>query len=216
MLRSVTGIAARQAYTCLCVPVSHHSQRVYAGLYQIRQIHKTPAVSVLDKDVDKRAATSASLKTVKDDAPSEEIEIKLEGMMTSGIPFPTVETHAMVIDGTRYDELPIIHVHATRNNTIVTLTNYKGSPFTSTSAGAEGFRNARKGTNIAGQAVGLTIGKRALEKGFKYVRVSAKEYGPGRLPAIKGLQMGGVQIVSVTDATMTPFNIGRPRKQRRL
>ncbi|XP_064619124.1 uncharacterized protein LOC135482734 [Lineus longissimus] len=216
MMRNV-AVVARQAYTCLCKPSYCHSHRVCnATLYQARQIHKTSVMSVLDKDVDKRAVTSASLKTVKEETPSEEVEIKLEGMMASGIPFPSLETHSMVIDGTRYDELPIVHIQATRNNTIVALTDFKGDIITSSSAGAEGFRNARKGTNIAGQAVGLTIGKRAVERGLKFLRVAAREYGPGRLPAIKGLQMSGLQIVSITDSTRAPFNTGRPRKQKRL
>ncbi|PVD19536.1 hypothetical protein C0Q70_20025 [Pomacea canaliculata] len=130
--------------------------------------------------------------------------------------FPTLETHGMVIDGVRFDELPIVHIKATYNNTIITATDHKGLPVASDSGGTVGFRNARKGTNIAAQAAAVSLAEKAVKKGLSLVRVCVKGIGPGRLPAIKGLQMSGLTVVSITDTTPLPHNGCRPKKQRRL
>ncbi|KAJ8928974.1 hypothetical protein NQ314_018390 [Rhamnusium bicolor] len=84
------------------------------------------------------------------------------------------------------------------------------------SCGVEGFKNTRKGTNIAAQATAITIGTQVLEKGVKTVRVRVRGLGPGRMSAIKGLQMSGLQIISITDSTRVSWNPPRPRKQRKL
>lgn len=80
----------------------------------------------------------------------------------------------------------------------------------------EGFKNTRKGTNIAAQATAITIGTKIMERGTKVVRVTVRGLGPGRMSAIKGLQMSGLEIVSITDTTPVSWNPPRPRKQRKL
>ncbi|KAL8615921.1 hypothetical protein ACOMHN_034597 [Nucella lapillus] len=130
--------------------------------------------------------------------------------------FPTLESHSTLINNTRYDELPVIYIKATHNNTIVMVTDGKGVPLAHESGGTVGFRNARKGTNIAAQAAAIALAQKATKKGIDLVRICVKGIGPGRLPAIKGLQMSGLTVVSITDATPLPFNGLRPKKQRRL
>lgn len=114
------------------------------------------------------------------------------------------------------------------------MTNAKGNPQINRSCGMEGFKNTRKGTNIAAQATAITISGKILERGIKAVRVAVRGLGPGRMvnnlfhinflqnkmylfqSAIKGLQMGGLNIVSITDTTPVSWNPPRPRKQKKL
>ncbi|XP_037553536.1 28S ribosomal protein S11, mitochondrial [Nematolebias whitei] len=120
-------------------------------------------------------------------------------------------------DGKKFEELPIIHIKATYNNTHVQLTNCEGrQTMVKTSCGTEGFRNIKKSTPIAAQTAGVAAATKAIAKGVKFVRVVVKGLGPGRLNAIKGLTMGGLEIVSISDNTPVPHNGCRPRKARRL
>lgn len=91
-----------------------------------------------------------------------------------------------------------------------------GVPLQIRSCGVEGFKNTRKGTNIAAQATAITLSQRAIERGIKAVRIQVRGIGPGRMSAIKGVQMAGLNVVSVTDNTRVSWNPPRPRKQRRL
>lgn len=84
------------------------------------------------------------------------------------------------------------------------------------SCGVEGFKHAKKGTNIAAQATAITLSTKAVAKGIKNVRVKIKGLGPGRMSSLKGLQMGGLNIVSISDCTPVPSNGPRPRKRRKL
>ncbi|XP_046839162.1 30S ribosomal protein S11-like [Xenia sp. Carnegie-2017] len=115
-----------------------------------------------------------------------------------------------------FEELPIMHVNATYNNTIVTLTDHCGNTLGWKSAGSEGFKNARRGTNFAGQQAAIAAAKRALDLGITQVRVKVKGMGPGRKSSVKGFELGGLSVYSVTDVTPIPHNGCRPRKVRRL
>lgn len=118
-------------------------------------------------------------------------------------------------DGKKYDELAILHIKATYNNTHIQLTDSAGQSLVRTSCGAEGFKNIKKTTPVAAQATGISAATKALAKGVTFVRVVVKGLGPGRQPAIKGLTMGGLEIVSITDNTPVPHNGCRPRKPPR-
>ncbi|MEE6503722.1 hypothetical protein FKM82_004916 [Ascaphus truei] len=85
-----------------------------------------------------------------------------------------------------------------------------------TSCGTEGFKNAKKSTAIAAQTAGISAAAKASGKGVCHVRVVVKGLGPGRLAAIKGLTMGGLEVISITDNTPIPHNGCRPRKARRM
>jgi small subunit ribosomal protein S11 len=114
------------------------------------------------------------------------------------------------------DNLPIIHVKATFNNTLYSITDSNGHVLAWTSAGAEGFRNARRGTTFAAETAGISAAKKAINLGFSKVRVKIKGIGPGRQSSIKGLEAGGVGIAVIQDVTPVPHNGCRPRKARRL
>ncbi|XP_038077935.1 28S ribosomal protein S11, mitochondrial-like [Patiria miniata] len=130
---------------------------------------------------------------------------------------PPVSTDNLEFGGIPYYRLPVIHIKATYNNTHINITDHTGKrSYTRTTCGAEGFKNAKKGTTIAAQTVGIAAATKALDKGLKTVRIVVKGIGPGRQASIKGLQMGGLDIVSITDNTPIPHNGARPRKARRL
>lgn len=118
--------------------------------------------------------------------------------------------------GKKFEELPIVHVKATYNNTHIQLTDSAGASLVRTSCGTEGFKNIKKSTPVAAQTAAIAAAAKATAKGVTYVRVVVKGIGPGRLSAIKGLTMGGLEVVSITDNTPVPHNGCRPRKARRM
>ncbi|XP_077329461.1 small ribosomal subunit protein uS11m isoform X1 [Lithobates pipiens] len=118
--------------------------------------------------------------------------------------------------GRKFEELPIVHIKATYNNTHLQITSFDNTSLVRTSCGTEGFRNARKSSSVAAQTAGIAAATKAVGKGLSFVRVVVKGMGPGRTHAIKGLTMGGLEVVSLTDNTPIPHNGCRPRKPRRL
>ncbi|XP_032906002.1 28S ribosomal protein S11, mitochondrial [Amblyraja radiata] len=119
-------------------------------------------------------------------------------------------------EGKKYEDLHIVHVKATYNNTHIQVTNHDGLSMVRTSCGTEGFKNTKKGTPIAAQTAAISAAAKAINRGITFVRVMVKGLGPGRMSAIKGLSMGGLQVVSITDNTPIPHNGCRPRKARRM
>ncbi|XP_044135399.1 28S ribosomal protein S11, mitochondrial [Bufo gargarizans] len=118
--------------------------------------------------------------------------------------------------GRKYEEVPIVHIKATYNNTHIQVTQPDNKYITRTSCGTEGFRNAKKSSSVAAQTAGIAAATKAVDKGVVHVRVVVKGMGPGRVHAIKGLTMGGLEVISITDNTPIPHNGCRPRKARRL
>lgn len=130
--------------------------------------------------------------------------------------FPTQNTATQIFNGIPYNQLPIVHIKATNNNTIISATDSDGDVFALQSAGTVGFRNARRGTNVAAQAAAIALAGDMVRKDIKMARVCLKGIGPGRLPALKALQLSGVDVISITDTTPLPHNGNRPKKVRRL
>lgn len=118
--------------------------------------------------------------------------------------------------GKKFEELSIVYVKATYNNTHILVTDCAGASLVTTSCGTEGFKNRRKSTPVAAQAAGISAAAKATAKGVTHVRIVVKGIGQGRVAAIKGLTMGGLEVVSITDNTPVPHNGCRPRKARRL
>ncbi|XP_061876863.1 small ribosomal subunit protein uS11m-like [Entelurus aequoreus] len=118
--------------------------------------------------------------------------------------------------GKKFEELPIVHIKATYNNVQIQLTDCDGQYMVRTSCGMEGFKNRKKATPVAAQTTGMSAASKANAKGVTFVRVVVKGLGPGRLSAIQGLTMGGLEVVSITDDTPVPHNGCRPRKARRV
>lgn len=110
----------------------------------------------------------------------------------------------------------IVHIQASFNNTIVTVTNLKGEVIAWSSAGACGFKGARKGTPFAAKTAAELAAKQSVDQGMKEAKVMVKGPGPGRETAIRGLQEAGLFISLIRDITPIPHNGCRPPKKRRI
>ena len=108
------------------------------------------------------------------------------------------------------------HVHASFNNTIVTISDRQGNALSWATAGGSGFRGSRKSTPFAAQVAADRAGKTAQEFGLKNIEVFVKGPGPGRESAIRALNAAGFKITNITDVTPIPHNGCRPPKKRRV
>jgi small subunit ribosomal protein S11 len=114
-----------------------------------------------------------------------------------------------VVDG-------IAHIHASFNNTIVTITDRQGNTVAWATAGGCGFRGSRKSTPFAAQVAAERAGKAAQEFGMKNLEVRVKGPGPGRESAVRSLNSAGFKITNIEDVTPIPHNGCRPPKKRRV
>jgi small subunit ribosomal protein S11 len=110
----------------------------------------------------------------------------------------------------------IAHVHASFNNTHVTITDLEGNVVTWSSAGTLGFKGSRKGTPFAAQQAASAAATVAKESGLRSLDIRVKGPGSGRESAIRALQAAGVEIRSIRDVTPIPHNGCRPPKRRRV
>ncbi|MCL2162696.1 MAG: 30S ribosomal protein S11 [Azoarcus sp.] len=110
----------------------------------------------------------------------------------------------------------IAHVHASFNNTIITITDRQGNALSWATSGGAGFKGSRKSTPFAAQVAAEAAGKVAQECGIKNLEVRVKGPGPGRESAIRALNALGIRIASITDITPIPHNGCRPPKKRRI
>jgi small subunit ribosomal protein S11 len=109
-----------------------------------------------------------------------------------------------------------LHIQSTYNNTMVLLTDKKGNALMASSAGALGFKGAKKGTPFAAAKVGEVLGEKAAELGLKEIDVIVKGVGSGRESAIRGFISKGSNITSIKDETPVPHNGPKPKKPRRV
>jgi small subunit ribosomal protein S11 len=110
----------------------------------------------------------------------------------------------------------VAHIHASFNNTIVTITDQAGNVLTWSSSGNQGFKGSRKSTPFASQLAGESAAKKAMEHGMRQVEVYVKGPGAGRESAIRALQAAGLEISAIKDVTPIPHNGCRPPKRRRV
>jgi len=110
----------------------------------------------------------------------------------------------------------VVHIQASFNNTIVTITDLGGNTLSTESAGAVGFKGARKGTPFAAQLASEKAAEKATEYGLKKVEVLVKGQGSGRETAVRAIQNSDIEITAITDITSIPFNGCRPPKRRRV
>ena len=108
------------------------------------------------------------------------------------------------------------HIHASFNNTIITITDPEGNALTWATAGGSNFRGSRKSTPFAAQVASNRAAKVALEFGMKNIEVYVKGPGPGRESAVRGLNAAGLRVSNITDVTPIPHNGCRPPKRRRV
>ncbi len=110
----------------------------------------------------------------------------------------------------------IAHVHASFNNTIITITDRQGNALSWASSGGQGFKGSRKSTPFAAQVAAEQAGRAAVECGVKNLEVLIKGPGPGRESSVRALNAVGFRITSIQDITPVPHNGCRPPKRRRV
>ena len=110
----------------------------------------------------------------------------------------------------------IAHIHASFNNTIITITDRQGNALCWATSGGSGFRGSRKSTPFAAQVAADRAGQVAKEYGVKNLDVNVKGPGPGRESAVRALNNAGFRITNITDVTPIPHNGCRPPKKRRV
>ena len=110
----------------------------------------------------------------------------------------------------------VAHVHASFNNTIITITDRQGNALSWATSGGAGFKGSRKSTPFAAQVAAEKAGKVAQEYGIKSLDVQVQGPGPGRESSIRALNALGIKITSIRDVTPLPHNGCRPRKRRRV
>lgn len=108
------------------------------------------------------------------------------------------------------------HIHASFNNTIVTITDRQGNALAWATSGGQGFRGSRKSTPFAAQVAAEVAGRAAQEQGIKNLDVEIKGPGPGRESSVRALASLGIRINSIADVTPVPHNGCRPQKRRRI
>lgn len=114
-----------------------------------------------------------------------------------------------VVDG-------IAHVHASFNNTIITITDRQGNALSWATSGGAGFRGSRKSTPFAAQVAAENAGRAAQDYGLKNLEVRVKGPGPGRESSVRALNTVGYKITNIIDVTPIPHNGCRPPKKRRV
>ena len=110
----------------------------------------------------------------------------------------------------------VVHIQATFNNTIVSISDPEGNLLSWSSAGRIGFKGSRKGTPFAAQVAAQNAGNNVRDVGMRSVDVMVKGPGAGRESAIRALQASGLEVKSIKDVTPIPHNGCRPRKRRRV
>ena len=110
----------------------------------------------------------------------------------------------------------IAHIHASFNNTIITITDRIGNALSWATSGGAGFRGSRKSTPFAAQVAAEAAGKTAQECGIKNLEVRIKGPGPGRESSVRALNALGIKITAISDVTPVPHNGCRPPKKRRI
>ena len=110
----------------------------------------------------------------------------------------------------------IAHIHASFNNTLISITDRQGNVIAQSSSGAQGFRGSRKSTPFAAQKAAEAVGDKVKMVGLESVEIQVRGPGSGRESAIRGLNSKGFKITKITDVTPIPHNGCRPPKRRRV
>ena len=110
----------------------------------------------------------------------------------------------------------IAHVHASFNNTVITITDRQGNALAWATAGSSGFKGSRKSTPFAAQVAASRVGEMVADYGLKNIEVHVKGPGPGRESAVRALNNAGFKITAILDVTPIPHNGCRPPKKRRV
>ncbi len=110
----------------------------------------------------------------------------------------------------------VVHIHATFNNTVITITDPLGNVVAWSSAGAKGFKGSRKSTPFAAQVAAEDAARKASEQGVRTVSIVVKGPGAGRESALRAISIVGIRVTAIRDVTPIPHNGCRPTKRRRV
>ena len=110
----------------------------------------------------------------------------------------------------------IVHISASFNNTLISITDGEGNLIGQSSSGARGFRGSRKGTPFAAQQAATEVARKAVDAGMREAEVRVKGPGGGRESAIRAIAQAGIRVSSIRDTTPIPHNGCRPPKRRRV
>lgn len=116
----------------------------------------------------------------------------------------------------KVDANGVVHIKASFNNTIITITDTKGNGITWGTAGKAGFKGSKKSTPFAAQVAAQAAAKEAMDMGLRKVEVWVKGPGSGRESTIRSIQAAGLEITAIKDVTPIPHNGCRPSKKRRV
>ena len=110
----------------------------------------------------------------------------------------------------------VIHINATFNNTMITVTDLQGNAVAWSSSGGQGFKGTRKGTPFAAQVAAKAAAEKSMEHGMREADVRIKGPGGGRESSVRAIQAAGLKVRSIKDVTPIPHNGCRPPKRRRV
>ena len=110
----------------------------------------------------------------------------------------------------------VIHINATFNNTMITVTDLQGNAVAWSSSGSQGFKGTRKGTPFAAQVAAKVAAEKSMDQGMREVDIRIKGPGGGRESAVRAVQAAGLKVRSIKDVTPIPHNGCRPPKRRRV
>ncbi|XP_060066378.1 small ribosomal subunit protein uS11-like [Ylistrum balloti] len=216
MLRNVLSCTSRRIYTCLFVPLKTRHPAAALQVATTQSFHtsldyrdraKRLSERSQAKHQDVQAQKADKLKDLKFTTLAEE---------NFDAAFPTEDTPDMMIQGTKYKDLPVVHIKASANNFRITLSSAEGKTVKTATGGSVGFKNKRESTAVAAQVATVAIAKEAKREGMYAVRVALNGIGLGREAGLKALVTAGISVVSITDVTPTPFNGNRPQKRRSM
>ncbi|CAK9806268.1 28S ribosomal protein S11, mitochondrial [Anthophora quadrimaculata] len=181
-------------------------------LSHARSVHITSNVT---KEYRIGSSKIRALPVGKDSKLEGESTVNVSAVAEASSLYPNMKTLSALYNGVPYDKLHIV-------NTLVLYIFYNvdnvpiGVPIIINSAGVEGFKNTRKGTNIAAQQTAITFCKNIIQNGVTTIKLRIQGIGPGRMGVLKGFELSGLNVVSITDDTRVSWNPPRPRKQRRI
>lgn len=158
------------------------------------------------------AAPAPAAAEEKKDKPRTAEDIFLELESAEGVEKPKVHK----AKGSKNVQSGIVHVAATFNNTIVTVSDLNGNVIGWSSSGKMGFRGSRKSTAYAAQLVSQDACRQAMAHGLKEAEVRVKGPGAGRESAVRAVQGLGIEVLKIKDVTPVPHNGCRPKKARRV
>lgn len=173
---------------------------------------ETAAAAAPAEEGAENAEAEAPAAEKKDDKPRTAEDIFLEMEAAEGVEKPKV----LKAKGSKNVQVGIVHVSATFNNTIVSVSDASGNVIGWSSSGKMGFRGSRKSNAYAAQLVSQDACRQAMAHGLKQAEVRVKGPGAGRESAVRAVQALGIEVTKIKDVTPVPHNGCRPKKARRV